>query len=437
MPNVPVTFSNSVADANQVSSSQSDAGKKILKEESTISQEKSKMETLEPVKRETNMDEKITVSDSSVASVHLAYSPLIRQLHSPPTTKMPPDTYNTVDSAVTSSGFASDKDSIDDMDGNMKNVCSNILSMSIHENQWLQNSCTENSEPVICQTSENSADTTKEVCIASVQSEFRLGMPTQVTEVDLHGIEDDLFCFDHRRVNNLEAATNRLPEYSHSYNPSKHSNTHSPDFSDAGVVGIDLDKQDVDRNSDLMVSTSNFPSGHPENINSSEVTDAESSNLFPSREKSSLLGRYEGGVGSGAVDMGESSIISNILSMEFDPWDESLTSPENLAKLLGETDKRQVSFGVPVHKKSQNSIQSRFSFAREGEHMNHVSDYGHSTDYYEQAFKQPLSGHGISSSNSFHLEKSVSRNGFPLFGGTEQYAFAGSHSHISSNKLSG
>lgn len=370
MPNVPVTFSNSVADANQVSSSQSDAGKKILKEESTISQEKSKMETLEPVKRETNMDEKITVSDSSVASVHVA--------------------------------------------------------------------CTENSEPVICQTSENSAYTTKEVCIASVQSEFRLGMPTQVTEVDLHGIEDDLFCFDHRRVNNLEAATNRLPEYPHSYNPSKHSNTHSPDFSDAGVVGIDLDKQAVDRNSDLMVSTSNFPSGHPENIlNSSEVTDAESSNLFPSREKSSLLGRYEGGVGSGAVDMGESSIISNILSMEFDPWDESLTSPENLAKLLGETDKRQVSFGVPVHKKSQNSIQSRFSFAREGEHMNHVSDYGNSTDYYEQAFKQPLSGHDISSSNSFHLEKSVSRNGFPLFGGTEQYAFAGSHSHISSNKLSG
>ncbi|CAI8595664.1 unnamed protein product [Vicia faba] len=35
-----------------------------------------------------------------------------------------------------------------------------------------------------------------------------------------------------------------------------------------------------------------------------------------------------------AIDKDESNIISNILSIDFDPGDDSLTSPHNIAKLL-------------------------------------------------------------------------------------------------------
>ncbi|KAI5442171.1 hypothetical protein KIW84_011295 [Lathyrus oleraceus] len=36
------------------------------------------------------------------------------------------------------------------------------------------------------------------------------------------------------------------------------------------------------------------------------------------------------------IDKGESSIISNILSINFDPWDDSITSPHNIVKLLSD-----------------------------------------------------------------------------------------------------
>ncbi|KAK6142050.1 hypothetical protein DH2020_013879 [Rehmannia glutinosa] len=376
---------------------------------------------------------RITVSDSSVASANLADLPLSRQPHSPSTTKPPYNTSDVVDSSVLSSEPALDKGSSDDRDGNMENVCSNILSMSLHENQQLQNGYVEHiREPLIRQTSEKAADTTEEVGIGIVQSDFRLGISTQVRQVDSREMEDDLLSFDNQRINDPEIATNRMP--SHPLNLSKHSNIHYPELNNAGIMGIDFDRHAVARNNNVMVSTSNFSSRHPENIlNRPEGNDAEYPNMFPSKERMSLHQRYE--VGSAAVDIGESSIISDILSMDFDPWDESLTSPQSLSKLLGDTDKRQGSFGAPGSWKTQNSNQSRFSFAREGEPMSHVSDSGQSAEYYEQAFRQRPFGHDFSSRNSLYLERSVNRNGLPFLSGTEPDIFASSHSHISSNKL--
>ncbi|KAK6163254.1 hypothetical protein DH2020_000118 [Rehmannia glutinosa] len=403
----PAAFSKAVASTSQISSLQSDTGKKmVINEESIISQEKTKTETFDPVKKELNTDARITVSDSSVASANLADLPLSRQPHSPSTTKPPYNTSDVVDSSVLSSEPALDKGSSDDRDGNMENVCSNILSMSLHENQQLQNGYVEHiREPLIRQTSEKAADTTEEVGIGIVQSDFRLGISTQVRQVDSREMEDDLLSFDNQRINDPEIATNRMP--SHPLNLSKHSNIHYPELNNAGIMGIDFDRHAVARNNNVMVSTSNFSSRHPENIlNRPEGNDAEYPNMFP-----------------------------NILSMDFDPWDESLTSPQSLSKLLGDTDKRQGSFGAPGSWKTQNSNQSRFSFAREGEPMSHVSDSGQSAEYYEQAFRQRPFGHDFSSRNSLYLEKSVNRNGLPFLSGTEPDIFASSHSHISSNKL--
>lgn len=76
-------------------------------------------------------------------------------------------------------------------------------------------------------------------------------------------------------------------------------------------------------------------------------------------------------------DGGENSIISNILSLNFDTDDTSLNSPHSLAKLLlSETDKCN---GLPKEIssswKSQNSKQSRFLFARSKDSTERSSDH--------------------------------------------------------------
>ncbi|XP_072994426.1 uncharacterized protein [Typha latifolia] len=65
------------------------------------------------------------------------------------------------------------------------------------------------------------------------------------------------------------------------------------------------------------------------------------------------------------VDRGENSIISDILSLEFDPWDDSLSLSNNFVNIFGESEKRDGPFKLSNSWKSQNSNQSRFSFARQ------------------------------------------------------------------------
>ncbi|KAK6144507.1 hypothetical protein DH2020_021327 [Rehmannia glutinosa] len=431
--NGPVTCSTAAESPSELSSLHSDTGKTVIpSEESISSQDKSKAEASE---KESNTDGRIIVSESSYASVHPSALPVNRQPHGPPLTKPPP--YSNI--SLKSGGLATDKDSIDATDGNIENICSDILSMGIHNNQVLENGYVHHiREPLTSQSSGTAANIIEDVGFTDLQSDFRLGMTSQVSPIDLHEIEDDLLSFENQRLKDPEVATNRTPEFCHASHLSNYSNIHSPRYSNAdGSISVDLDRHIVDRNSNLMVSTSNFPIGHPENIfRSPEVNNVEYSNLFPIKDKRSLLGRYEGEVVSGAADMGESSIISNILSIDFDPWEESLPSPQNMAKLLGESDKRQGSFGVPGSRKTQNNSQSRFSFAREEEPMNQLSDFGQSMDYFEKGVKHRPFGNDFSNSNSLHFEKFVGRNGFPTLNGMESETFAGSHSCISSDKLS-
>ncbi|KAL6506334.1 hypothetical protein OROGR_024515 [Orobanche gracilis] len=438
MCNGPVTFFKEVSSTSETSSLQSDTGKKVHNEESIMSREKTKTGTLNSKDKESETDGRIAVSDSSVASIHHANLPSSRQPHSPPTTTPQPEISNTVDSSVLSSGPMSGKNHINHTDGNMENVCSSILSLSIHENQQLQNGYVGHiREPLVRQTSRKAANFTDNDLVASFRSDSGLGMKSEVTQANWHEKEDDVLSFDNQRINDPELATSGMPEFSHDLNLSKHSNIHSHGFNNTGgSLGIGFNRKVVDRNDDSMVPTFNFHSGHPENVlNNFEANDAQTFSLFPSKERGSLLGRYEGEASNAAVNMGESSIISNILSMDFDPFDESLTSPQNLAKLLSDTDKRQAPFGATGPWKIQNSNQSRFSFAREGVPISHVSGSGRTTDYYEQTFKQRPFGHDISSSNGLYLERSAPHNGLPVFSCAEPDNLASSQSHLCSNKL--
>jgi CCR4-NOT transcription complex subunit 4 len=89
------------------------------------------------------------------------------------------------------------------------------------------------------------------------------------------------------------------------------------------------------------------------------------------------VGAYEERVPSAdygvTSDMGESSIISNILSLDINAWEDSLTSPHTLVKLLSENGKQHGYIKSPNLPKAQDKNQSRFSFARQEDVLNQVS----------------------------------------------------------------
>ncbi|CAA7406280.1 unnamed protein product [Spirodela intermedia] len=66
-----------------------------------------------------------------------------------------------------------------------------------------------------------------------------------------------------------------------------------------------------------------------------------------------------------SVDTGESNIISNILSMDFDPWNDTSVSTDSFAKFLCETDEQNSGLKMTNLWKGQSNNQSRFSFARQ------------------------------------------------------------------------
>lgn len=69
---------------------------------------------------------------------------------------------------------------------------------------------------------------------------------------------------------------------------------------------------------------------------------------------------YEGS----SIDFGEKKIISDILSLDFDPWDTSITADNNLLRLL-QNETKITPQKIPGSLDGQNSNQSRFSFARQ------------------------------------------------------------------------
>ncbi|XP_042753940.1 uncharacterized protein LOC111882575 isoform X2 [Lactuca sativa] len=130
---------------------------------------------------------------------------------------------------------------------------------------------------------------------------------------------------------------------------------------------------------------------------------------------------------NGSIDLGENSIISNILSMDFDPWDESLTSPQNLAKLLGNnSDKQERSVSS---RKTQNCNQSRFSFAREedqGSNFNFTQSFND--------FGQNLNHQNMNMNMKRDFVSNTDENGFSAFNFEE--SDNRSAGNYSSNKIS-
>jgi CCR4-NOT transcription complex subunit 4 len=78
----------------------------------------------------------------------------------------------------------------------------------------------------------------------------------------------------------------------------------------------------------------------------------------------------------------EGSIISDILSLEFDPWDESYSTANNFVKMLNESEKND----APSWKSKGSSNESRFSFARQDNQRN----------FQDSSFRNPGSDQNFS-----------------------------------------
>jgi CCR4-NOT transcription complex subunit 4 len=194
----------------------------------------------------------------------------------------------------------------------------------------------------------------------------------------------------------------------------------------SNVVEDDLLSSDNRLKDPILATNTNYQNPNGSSLYSNGYT--ENAHMFLNEEKRR----------NSTADMGESSIISNILSMDFDSWDEPLSSPQNFAKLLGESDKRQGSFGVSSSWKVQNSNQSRFSFAREDERMvNNSSIYDSNLNMEGGIQNSRYFNNGFVNNGDIYQDKFSNYNGFSSAGADEPDNFLGSHSQFYSNKHSG
>ncbi|TYG67836.1 hypothetical protein ES288_D05G106900v1 [Gossypium darwinii] len=280
-------------------------------------------------------------------------------------------------------------------------------------------------------------------CVSKQQSDWINDRQTQPVANRSSDVEEDILSFDNQRLNDPKVISRS------SYVPnspiSLHlSNQSRPHWFQRGAVNLDADAFNVDNKvSDSLhlhgSSVSSLSNGYPEKYISSSIGSditVDGSHLLPSEGKGKQIGRFLDYVeGNDAKETGESSIISNILSLDFDTWDESLASPHNLAKLLCDTVKQPNTLKLSTSWKAPNNGQSRFSFARQEDSKYHPFDMESSFSLFGQMPQNPSSQEFAESTDLYQNKFGIS-NGFSSHHFAESdYAISGP-SVFSSNKLS-
>ncbi|GJU52049.1 nucleotide-binding alpha-beta plait domain-containing protein [Tanacetum coccineum] len=264
-------------------------------------------------------------------------------------------------------------------------------------------------------------------------------------QVAISEVEADLLSFNDQRLRDPEVVTthtsyvHNMPQ-SHMSNSMGYSHSHSPRQHYTSVNGS-LDPP--------FSNTSNMPlvNGHTPNLDCDSHFEGSNGHSYFSATEGSRkqMGIFDNtvtaasnkGGRNAALDLGENSIISNILSMDFDPWDESLTSPQNLAKLLGDGDKQQGSQRAAVSRKTHNSSQSRFSFAREDDgYMDRGSNFTSSLSDFAPVLNHQNFNHDSLSNTDVYPGQLSNGNGFSSFNFEESNRTASNNSSMFSNKIS-
>ncbi|KAK3036811.1 hypothetical protein RJ639_031289, partial [Escallonia herrerae] len=450
----PETPSESLAfltgSRGQVSILHGDTGKKA-KEESHITQHICKLEPLETVKHYINSDNRRTASEAPLTpglpatsiSNSLTRTPAYKDKEKP--IRAPPSLTSSIGLSGRAGGPGPEKVLSVAAEGKIQNLSSDMSLMSLDRHQVEQQSSAEKFKGhLVSRAAGNGATSVEDCCVTREQSDLRSDPQPQVAKVALPEVEEDILSFEVQRLKDPEVISQAsfIPILSQSLHLSNDSRGYSPQLA-YGSLKVNIDSQGVDKILNKgSVSIPAISNGYPENLASSSSdfdSTVQHSFLIPNDGGWKHASRFEDKVmevdRNASVDMGESSIISNILSMDFDSWDESLTSPQNFAKLLGETDKQQGSLGASSSWKAQSNSQSRFSFAREEEYVNQVSHADSYSSNVGQFLKNHSLSHNFVNNGEFYTEKLA--NGFSSFNVEEPENFAGSsHSHMSSNKLS-
>ncbi|XP_062171346.1 uncharacterized protein LOC133877121 isoform X2 [Alnus glutinosa] len=476
-------FSSGVAGTTRASSLHGDAGKRpTLNEEIQTMNPQSKPESLKSLKQHISMDSRANPSEKSatldgtraslILSCELSCSPASKE--NDRGISMPAEITNSAYHTGQSCGSVPEKSRVDS-DGQIQNLCSDMSSISIDRiakdehsgvvspnsslsdhglikapgNQGLQ-------KHYAAQYREHSITTVGKtnsingVYASREQCDWRSDSHAQTTKDTSSGVEDDIISFDSQRLKDPEVIS-RSSYLTNSSNLLHVSRSNSLQYSDSyGALSLNADHpiHMDNRVSDgsLLHSSgvSVMSNGFPENLVSSASGSGrtlEDSFLLPNEEKGKQMGRFLGDTANGdsnaAVDKGESSIISNILSLDFDSWDESLASPQNLAKLFGENDEQSGSSGkISSSWKVQNNNQSRFSFARQEESKSPAYDVHPSLNAIEKFQKSHSFGQDFTE-RDLYMDKLGIGNGFSFRNFEESENLVNSHPIISSNKLSG
>ncbi|XP_020579590.1 uncharacterized protein LOC110024146 [Phalaenopsis equestris] len=205
--------------------------------------------------------------------------------------------------------------------------------------------------------------------LASVSTpSWNIELPKMDLESSGDGDQDSsLAVIDTRQIGSVDATQRSCsPQFTHSLSNHNHQPCDSLNNLD-GTINSSSGESFMHTN-----AVSNYAlSNEGDKVSLNNMYKPESS--LGSAEISSIVGcRYVdssndlGGSDKDAnVNTKESSIITNILSLDFDPWNDSLSLTNNLSMLLNENDGQNGSFMLSRPRILQNTNQSRFSFARQ------------------------------------------------------------------------
>ncbi|XP_062201919.1 uncharacterized protein LOC133904428 [Phragmites australis] len=116
------------------------------------------------------------------------------------------------------------------------------------------------------------------------------------------------------------------------------------------------------------------------------------------------------------VNKDENRIISDILSSEFNPWDDSYSTANNFVRMLRESENNDVPFTVPSWKSGTSSKESRFSFARQDNQGNFLDssfrNCGHQQNF--SLLSQNSHGHVCQNGLASHSLENDFSNSNPL-----------------------
>ncbi|GMJ15456.1 hypothetical protein like AT3G45630 [Hibiscus trionum] len=448
---------------------------------------KGKTDLLKPLKHNDGYGQTATLEKPTSPERVPASKSLRSQIYRPPASNYNDQGTTNTPSTVTSSivghsqkSFITSNEkagSIASTDEKIQSLCSDVSSLTLDRNassghsnvvrpsssasdhgsssssgcQGLQQCYTENyREPLNSAAAGRSVTSPNRVSVSKEQYDWGTDAQTRAVVNTSSEVEEDILSFDNQRLKDPEVISrpNYMPNSPISLHLSNHSRSHSLQYGDSfGAVNLNADTAFVDNKVGDSLQfhgsgVSSLSNGYPENYTSSSIGSGITTGgyLLPSNQgKVKQMGIFLGNAENVAAkdETGENSIISNILSLDFDTWDDSLSSPQNLAKLLGDSDKQQSnSLKFSSSGKALNNSQSRFSFARQEDTEYHPFDVESSFSVFGQIPQNQLSSQDFAESRDLYMNKFDISNGFSPSNFDEYNNFSASPSIFSSNKLS-